>query len=142
MARVTVEDCIEKIPNRFELVMSAAQRARKIGSGAALTVERDNDKNPVIALREIAVESINLNDLKEELVRVHQRVLPPDDDEDNIDLMDGEAEWNAIAAHRKAEENLYRSENVDIPEDEDDDDDDSFENESAEDPTLEDLAGN
>ena len=56
MARVTIEDCIEKIPNRFELVMLAAQRARKIGSGAALLVERDNDKNPVVSLREIAEE--------------------------------------------------------------------------------------
>lgn len=141
MARVTVEDCIEKIPNRFELVMTAAQRARKIGSGATLTVERDNDKNPVIALREIAHETINLGHLNEELIRVHQRVLPPDDEEDNIDLMDGEAEWNAIAAHRKAEENLYRTENIDAPEDEDEDDDD-FEEEAGENPTLEDLAGN
>ena len=56
MARVTVEDCIDKVTNRFELVMLAAQRARKIGSGAALTIERDNDKNPVVSLREIAEE--------------------------------------------------------------------------------------
>ena len=57
MARVTVEDCIDKVQNRFELVMVAAQRARRIGSGASLTIERDDDKNPVVALREIAIET-------------------------------------------------------------------------------------
>ena len=92
MARVTVEDCIEKLPNRFELVMVAAQRARKIGTGAPLTVDRDNDKNPVVALREIAAESINMDDIREDLVRVHQRVLPVEDDSASIDLMDGEQE--------------------------------------------------
>ena len=67
MARVTVEDCIDKVTNRFELVMVAAQRARKIGSGAAPLVERDDDKNPVIALREIAGEKVTVSDLKEEM---------------------------------------------------------------------------
>lgn len=97
MARVTVEDCIEKIPNRFELVMIAAQRARQIGSGAALTIERDNDKNPVVSLREIAGEKVSIDDLKEELIRSNQRVLPQDDDEAEIDLMDGEEEWGNMA---------------------------------------------
>ena len=69
MARVTVEDCVERIPNRFELVMLAAKRSREIASGSVLTVERDNDKNPVVALREIADETVPLDDLREELVR-------------------------------------------------------------------------
>lgn len=129
MARVTVEDCIEKIPNRFELVMVAAQRARKIGSGAALTVDRDNDKNPVVALREIADETINIDDLKEELVRSHQRIIVnDDDDEDVIDLMEGEEEWSTIAKHEGAIDI-----NSDDPRDNDDDEDGE--------PSLEDLAG-
>ena len=98
MARVTVEDCVEKVNNRFELVMLAAQRARKIGSGAALLVERDNDKNPVVSLREIAEEKVIIDDLKEELIQNHQRVIEMDDSEDIIDSMEGEEEWNAIAA--------------------------------------------
>ncbi len=98
MARVTVEDCIDKVQNRFELVMLAAQRARKIGSGAALLVDRDNDKNPVVSLREIAEEKVATEDLKEELIKGHQRVIEMDDTEDVIDTMEGEDEWNAIAA--------------------------------------------
>ena len=78
MARITVEDCVERIPDRFELVMLAAQRARKISSGAALTLDRDNDKNPVVALREIAEETVTTEDLKEELVKTHQRVIEMD----------------------------------------------------------------
>ena len=89
MARVTVEDCIEKLPNRFELVMMAAQRARKIGSGAALTIPKDNDKNPVIALREIAGETIAPALLKEEIVSGYQRYLPQDEADDAIDLFRG-----------------------------------------------------
>lgn len=73
MARVTVEDCVEKIPNRFELVMLSAQRAREILAGAPLTVEADNDKNPVIALREIADETVELDDLRDALVQSQQR---------------------------------------------------------------------
>lgn len=69
MARVTVEDCILKIPNRFDLVMLAAQRARDISSGAALTIERDNDKNPVVALREIADTTIDLDSLQNSVVQ-------------------------------------------------------------------------
>jgi DNA-directed RNA polymerase subunit omega len=98
MARVTVEDCIDKVLNRFELVMVASQRARKIGSGAALTVDRDNDKNPVVALREIADETINVAELKEDLIRNNQRVIAIDDDgEDVIDMMDGEQEWGSMS---------------------------------------------
>ncbi len=88
MARVTVEDCIERIDNRFELVMIAAQRARALSSGAELTVERDNDKNPVIALREIAEETLNLADIEENLVRGLQKYVEPDEpDEEEMDLL-------------------------------------------------------
>ncbi len=118
MARVTVEDCIDKVTNRFELVMVAAQRARRLGSGAALTVDRDNDKNPVVALREIAETTISVEDLREELVKNNQRVLEMDDSEDVIDQMDGEAEWNAIAAAQAAAGEGFE----DIPEDDDDED--------------------
>lgn len=97
MARVTVEDCIDKVLNRFELVMVSSQRARKIGSGAALTVDRDNDKNPVVALREIADETVDVAELKEDLIRNNQRVIAMDDDgEDVIDMMEGEEEWGAM----------------------------------------------
>jgi len=82
MARVTVEDCVQKVPNRFELVMLASQRAREISAGAKETIERDNDKNPVIALREIADETVELEHLRESLVRSLQRHLPFDDVEE------------------------------------------------------------
>ena len=130
MARVTVEDCVEKVPNRFELVMLAAQRARKIGSGAPLLIDRDNDKNPVVSLREIAEEKISPGELNEELIRNNQRIIEMDDSEDVIDQMDSEAEWNAIAAQRAAE---GMEEFADIKDGDDDDLDDE--------PSLEDLAG-
>lgn len=99
MARVTVEDCILKVSNRFELVMVAAQRARRIGTGAPLTVDRDNDKNTVVSLREIADATVGVEDLKEDLVRSHQRVFALDDDQDDvIEEMQGEEEWNALVA--------------------------------------------
>lgn len=84
MARVTVEDCVVKIPNRFDLVMVAAQRAREIASGASITLDRDNDKNPVVALREIADETVNLDGLKESLVKGLQRQVEVDEPEEEI----------------------------------------------------------
>jgi DNA-directed RNA polymerase subunit omega len=94
MARVTVEDCVTKIPNRFELVMVAAQRARDVGAGAALSIDRDNDKNAVVALREIAEQAVPLEDLRESLVRGHQKRAEIDEpDEDIIDLMASEQAW-------------------------------------------------
>jgi len=84
MARVTVEDCVEKIPNRFELVAIAAQRARHISAGAALTIERDNDKNPVISLREIADETVDTKELKEDLIKSLQRHVDQDEPEDDL----------------------------------------------------------
>ena len=82
MARVTVEDCVIKVPNRFDLVMLAAQRARDISSGAQLTLERDKDKNPVIALREIAEETVDLSVLADALVKGHQRQIEFDEPEE------------------------------------------------------------
>lgn len=106
MARVTVEDCIEKLPNRFELIMIASQRARKIGSGAALTVERDNDKNPVVSLREIAEDKVSTDDLREDLIRSNQRVIHLQPEEaDVIDTAEGEKEWEALAA-QAAQQNM------------------------------------
>ncbi len=87
MARVTVEDCILKIPNRFDLVMLAAQRARNVAAGATLTVERDNDKNPVIALREIADETIDVEKLEDNLIKSLQKHVEIDEpEEDELDL--------------------------------------------------------
>ena len=93
MARVTVEDCVLKVPNRFELVALAAQRSRGISAGAPLTLERDNDKNPVVALREIADETIDLDDLKGSVIRGMQKHVEIDEpeDEDPIELMAGAA---------------------------------------------------
>ena len=80
MARVTVEDCVDKIPNRFDLVLLSAQRAREISGGAELTVDRDRDKNPVVALREIAEETVRPKDLEASLIGGNQKVQIDDDD--------------------------------------------------------------
>ena len=94
MARVTAEDCVQKVPNRFELVIIAAQRAREIGSGAPLTLDRDNDKNPVVALREIADETVSLDHLRNALIKGHQKVIDQDEPEEEIiELMEGEQGW-------------------------------------------------
>ncbi len=130
MARVTVEDCVDEVQNRFELIMLAAQRAKQISSGSALTIDRDRDKNPVVALREIADQTISLEDLKEDLVRVRQRVLHVEDEdtEDVIDSMDGEEDTTAVVS----------SEHVEIT-DQSDDGESGLEEEGE--PSLEDLAG-
>ncbi len=87
MARVTVEDCILKVPNRFDLVMLASQRAREISSGSAPTVERDNDKNPVVALREIADATVNTGDIEESLIRSLQKNVESDEPvEETVDM--------------------------------------------------------
>ncbi|MEM1163142.1 MAG: DNA-directed RNA polymerase subunit omega [Pseudomonadota bacterium] len=93
MARVTVEDCIDKVQNRFDLVMLASHRARTISSGSPITVERDNDKNPVVALREIADETLTPDDLYEETVESHQNHIEVDEPED-----DNMAELMAVGA--------------------------------------------
>ena len=86
MARVTVEDCVVKVPNRFELVLLAAQRAREITSGVPLSIDRDDDKNPVVALREIADETISLPHLKEAVVRGMQKQIEIDEPEETHEL--------------------------------------------------------
>jgi DNA-directed RNA polymerase subunit omega len=83
MARVTVEDCVDKVPNRFELVMLAAHRAREIASGSPLTIDRDNDKNPVVSLREIAEETQAADDLRERLIESNQTQIEVDEPEDD-----------------------------------------------------------
>jgi DNA-directed RNA polymerase subunit omega len=80
MARVTVEDCVDKVPNRFDLVLVAAQRARQISGGAELTIDRDRDKNPVVALREIADETVHPEELRDAVVQGLQRVQIDDED--------------------------------------------------------------
>ncbi len=81
MARVTVEDCVDKVPNRFELVLLASHRSRMISAGAPLTIDRDNDKNPVVALREIADETLSPGDLKEDLIHSLQKHVEVDEPE-------------------------------------------------------------
>ncbi|MFN3990767.1 MAG: DNA-directed RNA polymerase subunit omega [Erythrobacter sp.] len=99
MARVTVEDCVDKVPNRFDLVLLAAQRAREISGGSELTIDRDRDKNPVVALREIAEQTITPHDLREALVTSLQKILPDDEDEaDEIGSLSQSAEALRITA--------------------------------------------
>src|SRR6202165_788258 len=88
MARVTVEDCVQRIPNRFELVLLAAQRARNLSRGEELTLDRDDDKNPVVALREIAAETIELAKLEQDLIKSLSRAPEPEPaDEEVLDLI-------------------------------------------------------
>ena len=87
MARVTVEDCIDKVDNRFDLVLLASHRARMISSGSPITLDRDNDKNPVVALREIADETISPGDLKEELLHSLQKYVEVDEPEPEVPLI-------------------------------------------------------
>jgi DNA-directed RNA polymerase subunit omega len=87
MARITVEDCVTQVPNRFELVMLAAQRARDVSAGASLTIDRDNDKNPVVALREIAESTVDLDHLRYELIHGLRRHVEIEDQPDDDLLM-------------------------------------------------------
>lgn len=91
MARVTVEDCVEQIPNRFELILMAAQRSRMIREGSPITVDRDNDKDPVVSLREIAEKSIDLKGVKESLIADLQEVRPGEEEEREADRLALEA---------------------------------------------------
>jgi DNA-directed RNA polymerase omega subunit len=84
MARVTVEDCVQKVPNRFELVLLAAQRARNLSRGEELTIDRDNDKNPVVALREIADETIELGKIEQDLVKSLSRAPEPEPADEEV----------------------------------------------------------
>jgi len=93
MARVTVEDCVLKVPNRFELVLLAAQRARDVTAGAQITLERDNDKNPVVALREIADETIGLDHLQNSLINGMQKHFEIDEPEEDTEIEIGAQQW-------------------------------------------------
>jgi len=109
MARVTVEDCVDKVQNRFELVMLAAHRAREISAGAAITVDRDNDKNPVVSLREIADETQSADDLRERLIEANQTQIEVDEpEEDQMALLMG-AESDKPADDDMSEEKLLRA---------------------------------
>jgi len=116
MARVTVEDCVDKVDNRFELVLLASHRARMISSGAPLTVDRDNDKNPVVALREIADQTIAPEDLKEDLIHSLQKYVEVDEPEPEpvpmIAPADAETvgagDESAVTFDRMSEEELLR----------------------------------
>ncbi len=130
MARVTVEDCVEVIPNRFKLVLYAARRAREISAGASLTVDRDNDKNPVVALREIAEQSIPLASLQESLIRAMQRTFIRDENDEDLDSELAEDNFTALSMSESdddedddvASENLSRADaeaNLDVVENDD-----------------------
>ena len=110
MARVTVEDCVDKVPNRFDLVMLAAHRAREISAGAPLTVDRDNDKNPVVALREIADETQTADDLTERMIESQQTQIEVDEpEEDQMALLMGAEAADKPAEDDMTEENLLRA---------------------------------
>ena len=98
MARVTVEDCVDKVPNRFDLVMLAAHRAREISTGSPLTIDRDNDKNPVVALREIADETVDIDSLENALVQSLQKHVEYDEpDQDDVrDMIESESHMMGV----------------------------------------------
>ncbi|MDG1739425.1 MAG: DNA-directed RNA polymerase subunit omega [Paracoccaceae bacterium] len=109
MARVTVEDCVDKVPNRFELVMLAAHRAREVSAGSPITVDRDNDKNPVVSLREIADETQSADSLRERLIESNQTQIEVDEpEEDSMALLMG-ADSDAPAEDDMSEEKLLRA---------------------------------
>lgn len=113
MARVTVEDCVDKIPNRFEVVMLAAHRARLISTGAEMLVERDNDRNPVVALREIAETALKPEDLREEAISALQKHVEVDEPEDdNMAALMGEGD---AAEDDLSEEELIRALQAESP---------------------------
>ncbi|HET9902527.1 MAG TPA: DNA-directed RNA polymerase subunit omega [Xanthobacteraceae bacterium] len=113
MARVTVEDCIDKVENRFDLVLLASHRARMISAGAPLTVDRDNDKNPVVALREIAETSVSPEDLKEDLIHSLQKYVEVDEPEPETVPLIGtsgsvDADDTEVTFERMTEEELLK----------------------------------
>jgi DNA-directed RNA polymerase subunit omega len=114
MARVTVEDCIDKVENRFDLVLLAAHRARMISAGAPITVDRDNDKNPVVALREIAERTISPDDLREDLIHSLQKYVEVDEPEaETVPLIGGagggiDADDTEVVVDRMTEEELLK----------------------------------
>lgn len=124
MARVTVEDCVLRVPNRFELVMLAAQRGRNLGAGTPPSIDRDNDKNPVIALREIAEGTVNLEELEQGLIRGLQKIVEPDEPEaEELELLGGQDEFvrDAVGA---ADEAAFADDETAVDEDDGDGEDD------------------
>ena len=127
MARVTVEDCVDKVENRFELVLLASHRGRMISSGAPLTIDRDNDKNPVVALREIAEETVSPDDLKEDLIHSLQKYVEVDEPEPEPVPMiaapkaPGAEDDGDIAFDRMSEDELLRGLESMVPPDKTDD---------------------
>jgi DNA-directed RNA polymerase subunit omega len=114
MARVTVEDCIDKVENRFDLVLLASHRARMISSGSAITVDRDNDKNPVVSLREIAEQTVSPEDLKEDLIHSLQKYVEVDEPEPEVPLVGAapgagvDSDDTEVTADRMTEEELLK----------------------------------
>jgi DNA-directed RNA polymerase subunit omega len=119
MARVTVEDCVVKVPNRFELVLLAAQRAREITSGAPLTLDRDDDKNPVVALREIADETVGLIQLKDSVVRGMQKHVELDEPEETHELEVDPATFGVAAPIAAFDGEAEEAEDLELAADED-----------------------
>lgn len=119
MARVTVEDCVDKVESRFDLVLLAAHRARMISNGSPLTVDRDNDKNPVVALREIADASVSPEDLNEDLIHSLQKYVEVDEPEPGLTPIEADTadDDSDVAFDRMSEEELLRGlESIDPPE--------------------------
>jgi DNA-directed RNA polymerase subunit omega len=112
MARVTVEDCIDKVENRFELVLLASHRARMISSGSQITVDRDNDKNPVVSLREIAETTVSPGDLKEDLIHSLQKYVEVDEPEPEVPLIGSgtgiDSDDTEVTGDRMTEEELLK----------------------------------
>jgi DNA-directed RNA polymerase subunit omega len=115
MARVTVEDCIDKVENRFDLVLLASHRARMISSGSQITIDRDNDKNPVVALREIAETTVSPGDLKEDLIHSLQKYVEVDEPEPEVPLIGSGAgasvdsdDTEVVTSDRMTEEELLK----------------------------------
>jgi DNA-directed RNA polymerase subunit omega len=129
MARVTVEDCIDKVENRFDLVLLASHRARMVSSGSQITIERDNDKNPVVALREIAEATVSPGDLKEDLIHSLQKYVEVDEPEPEVPLIGASAgasvdsDDTEVTADRMTEEELLKGlEGLAPPEEQPEDD--------------------
>jgi DNA-directed RNA polymerase subunit omega len=140
MARVTVEDCILNVPNRFELVLLGAKRAREISAGSPLTVARDNDKNPVVALREISENSINISGLRDNLIKSFQRHVFVENHESELDdevqeSIDSVSEWDeemaAVVNDDVSGDNEINLDSDDEESDEEDLDDDASDDEDA-----------
>lgn len=123
MARVTVEDCILKVQNRFDLVLYSAQRARQLSAGAPLTVERDNDKNPVVALREIADGTISLTDLEKHLIESHQKHMMSDEpEEEYLELLSEEQSFAGVTQQQLEIQELSFDDEVDDEVDDEEED--------------------